>query len=210
MIDRIKWLGHGSFLIQGPPIIFIDPWRVVRAAFHADVILISHTHYDHCSPADINKLRGPDTIIIGNEHVASQIDKTTVLRPWQSLTIDRLSIKAIPAYHPDGSQHPKEAGGLGFVLSLNFYDIYYAGDTGLIPEMERLHPDIAMLPIDNNGTMSVETAAEAVQILQPDIVFPANWGDNTEGASTVDARLFKERVTQANSQTRVILPEKEM
>jgi L-ascorbate metabolism protein UlaG (beta-lactamase superfamily) len=67
-----------------------------------------------------------------------------------------------------------------------------------------------MLPIDTNGTMSIETAAKAVQVLQPDDVFPSNWGDSTEGASAVDARLFRERVAGNNDKTRVRLPEKEM
>lgn len=204
MIDQIKWLGHGAFLIQGPPIIFIDPWRVVRSAFHADVILISHTHYDHCSTADIAKLRGPDTQLIGNEAVAEKIDGVTVIRPWQSISIERLSIKAIPAYATDGVQHPKAAGGLGFVLSLNYYDIYYAGDTDLIDEMTQVHPDIAILPIDGAGTMTVEQAVQAVEQLRPRWVLPSNWG-SAEGADAMDAQRFKELV---GGRAEVILPEK--
>src|SRR5690606_35790649 len=123
MIDNIRWLGHGSFMIQGPPFIFIDPWRVVRSAFHADIILISHEHYDHCSTADIEKLRGPNTYIIGNEAVSKKIEGTTLIRPWQSMSFDRISIKAIPAYAPDRISHKKSDGGLGFVISLNYFDI---------------------------------------------------------------------------------------
>jgi L-ascorbate metabolism protein UlaG (beta-lactamase superfamily) len=191
MIENIKWLGHGSFMIQGPPFIFIDPWRVVRAAFHADIILISHDHYDHCSTADVEKLRGPDTRIISNEHVAKQIPKTTILRPWQSISFDRVNIKAIPAYSPNGSQHRKSDGGLGFVISMNYYDIYYAGDTKIIPEMARIKPDIAILPIDNKDTMSVKEAAEAIEILKPRWVIPCNWSEQSEGASLVDVNEFK-------------------
>lgn len=203
MIDSIQWLGHGSFLIQSQPIIYINPWRVVRTAFHADVILIGHDHYDHCSVADVDKLRGPETKIIGNERVAASIPDTIVLRPWQSINIDRARITAVPAYSPDDLQHPLSDGGLGFVISLNFYDIYYAGDTGLIPEMQRLHPDIAILPIDNEGTLSIETAVEAVSILRPRYVLPCNWGPTGPGASELDAREFKNRV---GGRAEVILP----
>src|SRR3990172_1614703 len=140
MIDRIRWHGHGSFSIQGPPLIYINPWRVPGGAFHADVILIGHDHYDHFSPADIDKLRGPDTRIVTNERVAAQLPGCTVLRPWQSISVDRASIKAIPAYSPHDLRHPREEGGLGFVISLNYFDVYYAGDTGIIPEMELIHP----------------------------------------------------------------------
>jgi L-ascorbate metabolism protein UlaG (beta-lactamase superfamily) len=88
MIDQIQWFGHGSFCIQGPPLIYINPWRVVRSAFLADIILISHNHYDHCSLADVAKLRGERTIVVGSEAVAREIEGCTVLRPWQTLTLD--------------------------------------------------------------------------------------------------------------------------
>src|SRR5688572_27624848 len=113
MIENIQWLGHGSFLLQSQPIIYINPWRVIRATFHADVILIGHDHYDHCSIVDIDKLRGADTKIIGSERVAATIPDTVVLRPWQSINIDRARITAVPAYSPGDLRHPLHDGGLG-------------------------------------------------------------------------------------------------
>lgn len=203
MIDNIKWLGHGSFFIQGPPYIYLDPWRVVRTTFDADIILVSHDHYDHCSIADIEKLRGKETVIIGNERVAEKIESTTIIRPWQSMTFDRISIKAIPAYAPDGVQHQEINGGLGFIISMNYYDIYYAGDTKLIPEMERISPDIVILPIDNRDTLSVQEAVEVVELLSPRWVIPSNWGSIGEGASIVDANEFKKQV---GGRATVIIP----
>ena len=203
MIDNIRWLGHGSFMIQGPQFIFIDPWRVVRSAFHADIILISHDHYDHCSTADIEKLRGPDTRIIGNESVAKKVPGTTIIRPWQSMSFDRMSIKAIPAYAPDGINHKKEDGGLGYVISINYFDIYYAGDTKIIPEMERISPDIVILPIDNRDTLSIDEAVKVVDLLSPRQVIPCNWGSIGEGATAVDANEFKSRV---GGRSEVIIP----
>src|SRR5436309_1097263 len=135
MIDRIQWLGFGSFFIPGPPLIYINPWRITRNTFLADVILVTHHHYEHCSLADIQKLRGPQTRVISNELVAREVAGCEVLRPWQSMQVDRAGIKAVPAYSPNSWQHPLEDGGLGFVISLNLYDIYYAGDTQIIPEM---------------------------------------------------------------------------
>ena len=203
MIENITWLGHGSFLIQGPPIIYINPWRVIRTAFHADVILIGHDHYDHCSTADIQKLRGPNTQIISNQRVADQIPDVTTLREWQSIRVGRASIMAVPAYSPNDMRHPRAHGGLGFVISLNYYDIYYAGDTQLTPEMQRIHPDIAILPIDNDGTLSIDTALEAINILRPRWVIPANWGATGEGVSEMEAKEFKRRV---GARSEVILP----
>lgn len=195
MMDRIQWAGHGSFIVQGPPIIYINPWRVVRSVFHADVILVSHDHYDACSLADIEKLRGDSTIVIGNERVAAQIRDTTLLRPWHSITIDAASIKAVPAYSTRSLLHPAEDGGLGFIISLNLYDIYYAGDTETIPEMTRIRPDIAILPIDGSGTMTVEEAADVVKAMRPRWVIPCNWGAIGQSATALDAQRFQELVS---------------
>src|SRR5438046_2120380 len=172
MIERIEWLGHASFRIQGMPLIYIDPWRVARNEFHADVILVTHDHYDHCSPADVEKLRRPDTVVVTNHMAASVLGGFTVLRPWQALNVGRASIKVVPAYN---SHHPKEFECLGFVISLDHYDIYYAGDTDLIPEMSMIHPDIAILPIGGMQTMGVDEAVEAVQRLRPRWVIPSHW-----------------------------------
>jgi L-ascorbate metabolism protein UlaG (beta-lactamase superfamily) len=190
MIENIQWLGQGTFVIQGPPLIYINPWRIVRSTFHADVILVSHDHYDACSLADINKLRGKDTQVFSNEKVAREIDRVEILRPWQSVHIDRAGIKAVPAYSPGSMQHPQSDQGLGFVISVNYYDIYYAGDSEAIPEMERIRPDIALLPIDGNGTLTVEVAVEVVKQIRPRFVVPFNWGTGTE----LRARSFKEMV----------------
>jgi L-ascorbate metabolism protein UlaG (beta-lactamase superfamily) len=199
MIDRIQWLGHGGFLIQGPPLIYINPYRVSRSIFHADLLLISHHHVEHCSQADISKLRGPNTILLGNELVAQEIEGCQIMRPWQSMMVERAGIKALPAYSPTGWQHPREDGGLGFIISLNYYDIYYAGDTQIIPEMDRIRPDIAIVPIDGNGTMTVSEAVDLVKKMRPRWVIPCNWGPGTEA----NARLFKQEVA---GRSEVIIP----
>jgi L-ascorbate metabolism protein UlaG (beta-lactamase superfamily) len=199
MLNRIQWLGHGSFFIQGPPLIYINPWRVTRHTFHADVILVGHDHYDHCSLADITKLRGSETIVIGNEKVAREIEGCRVLRPWQAMTIDRAAIKAVPAYSPNSWLHPVEDGGLGFIISVNYFDIYYAGDTQSTPEMSRIHPDIAILPIDGNGTLTPSEAAEVVKAMRPRWVMPSNWNPGLE-------RLVSQFKTEVSGRAEVIIP----
>lgn len=193
MIDRIRWLGHGSFAIDGPPLIYINPWRVTKGDRPADIILISHDHYDHFSIADITKLRCPETIVIGNDRVAAEVEGCRVLRPWQSLSIDRVCIKAVPAYSPNDFRHPLTDGGLGFVISVNYYDIYYAGDTQAIPEMACIHPDVAILPIDGNGTLTVTEAAAVARQMRPRWVIPCNWG-STSSATWLEAQMFQREV----------------
>jgi L-ascorbate metabolism protein UlaG (beta-lactamase superfamily) len=194
MIENIQWLGHGSFAITHPLKIFINPRRIASTTDKADVILISHDHYDHFSPADVMRLRDENTQIICNSRVARELGQCTVLRPWQSMTIGRTSIKAVPAYSPDDTRHPVEHEGLGFVISCNFYDIYYAGDTEIIPEMKQINPDISLLPIDGYGTLTVSDAVKVVKQMQPRWVIPYNWGSSVSGATRLDAQRFQREV----------------
>lgn len=194
MIDRIQWLGHSSFAIQGTPFIHIAPWRVTASTANPDVILIGHDHYDHCSQADVQKLAGDTTQIIGNENVANIIPDTTIIRPWQSISIDKCNVKAIPAYSPNDLRHPQADNGLGFVISIDFYDVYYVGDSQIIPEMELLHPDIILCPIDGYGRLSVAEAVDVVDMLKPRWVIPYNWGQSGEEATTLDAQEFKDMI----------------
>jgi L-ascorbate metabolism protein UlaG (beta-lactamase superfamily) len=175
---------------------------VPRSDKPADIILITHDHYDHCSPADVEKLRGPKTTLISNAMAAGLIDGVTVLRPWQVINIGRVSIKAVPAYN---SHHPQQFGGLGFVISLDTYDIYYAGDTDVIPEMPKIRCDIAILPIGGRQTMDAARAVEAVRCLHPRWVIPSHWGSPSEGGTLVDVKAF---TTSAQGLTQVILPER--
>lgn len=191
IIDRIQWLGHGSFRIQAPPLIYINPWRVASGPFLADAILVGHDHYDHCSPGDIAKLRGPHTVVVANHQAAAFLgEDTQVLRPWQSICIDSVSVQAVPAYSPYHSEHAPEAGGLGFIISVDRFDIYYAGDTGVIPEMGRIRADIALVPIGGRGTMTPEEAATVVNRMRPCYAIPYNWGTDL-GGSKRDALTFQ-------------------
>lgn len=193
MIESIDWLGHASFRINTEPRIYIDPWRVVRPPEPADVILISHDHYDHCSPADIAKLRAPHTIVIGNAMVGQVIEDIIVLRPWQTINIGRACIKTIPAYN---AHHPKEFEGLGFVISINHYDIYFAGDTDVIPEMDRVRADIAILPVGGRQTMGATQAADAAGRLRARWVIPSHWGSNAEGGSPIDVKILANELSE--------------
>lgn len=206
MIDRIRWIGYGSFVIQGSPLIYINPWRVVLSAFLADVILVGHDHYEHFSQADIEKLRGPDTLILTNAKVADQIEGAQILQTWHSQTVDRARFTAVPAYSPEDPRHAADEGGLGFIISLDYYDIYYAGDTQIIPEMDRIHPDIAILPIDGNGTLTVDDAVSLVKQMRPRYVIPSNWGGVSGiSATQQDVERFKDAIS---GRAELVLPKK--
>lgn len=189
MIDRIQWLGHGSFRIQGPPLIYINPWRIARNAFHADIILVSNDQYDHCSPADIEKLRGPQTVVVGNAAASIALGAPmTVLRPWQSINLGSARITAVPAY-TFTPHHPVSKGELGYIISLDYYDTYYAGMTDVIPELKHVQADIAIVPVAaGQGTMNVERAAEFLNAMHPRWVVPSHWG--TLGGTQLDVQML--------------------
>ncbi len=201
MIEQIRWLGHGSILIEGSPILYMNPWRIVRSAFHADAIVVTSVSYDLCSSADIEKLRGPATRVIGSEQVAAQVEDVTILRAWQSVSIDRASIKAVPIIHTK-SNEPR-AGSFGYIVSLNYYDIYYTGHTGIMPQMQYMHPDIAIVPIDQRGDYQLDDAIALVDTLRPRWVIPCNWGTTDHGASLVEAQEFRRQVAAF---TEVVMP----
>ncbi|MBN1200299.1 MAG: MBL fold metallo-hydrolase [Anaerolineae bacterium] len=202
MIDRIQWLGHGSFRVEGPPLIYINPWRIARTAFHADVILISNDQYDHCSPADIDKLCGPHTLIITNANTAAVLDydNTMILRPWQSVNIGSARITAIPAY-TFTRHNPVSRGGLGFIISMDYYDIYYAGSTDVVPELGRIQADVAILPVGaGQGTMPLDRTVDLINQMHPSWVIPSHWGTN--GGTYLDAQALARAL---DSETNVVL-----
>ncbi len=196
MIEKIIWQGHSSFLIGADPRIQIAPWRVIQDDSAPDIILVGHDHYDHCSLADIEKIRGDNTLIIGNEAVARVVAGANVIRDWQSINLGKASVKGVPAYSVSDPRHPREDKGLGFLISLDYYDIYYVGDSNIVPEMSMLQPDILLLPIDGYGRMSVEEGLRLVTMLKPRWTIPYNWGRAGEEATALDAQSFKVRAAQ--------------
>ncbi len=200
MLDRIHWLGHASFRINGPPhadgpVIYIDPWNLPDDPPTADLILVSHDHYDHCSPADIALIRSPRTVIIANPRAAKYLGADVqVLRPWQSAaSLGEVSVRAVPAYTLTHARHDRTYEGLGFVISWRRQDIYFAGDTDLVPEMERIRCDVALLPVGGVFTMGWEEATQAARLLMPGVAIPMHYGREIPGSQD-DGRRFCQAV----------------
>lgn len=193
MLDMIRRLGHGSFRIEGDTCIYIDPWRLEANSLPADAILITHEHFDHFSINDIERILQPQTKIITNQRVADLLGrdyKAVVLRPWQSININAVNIKAVPAYTLDGN-HPAQRDDLGFVIAMNSYDIYYAGDTDFVPDLRQLRCDIAILPVSaKEGLMTIQESVEFVKSLKPMYVIPSHYG-TSEGGTLLDAKALE-------------------
>jgi L-ascorbate metabolism protein UlaG (beta-lactamase superfamily) len=189
MLEHIQWLGHATFRIAGSKLIYIDPWKLSRREA-ADIILVSHSHSDHFSPADIEKLRGPRSLVITVPELKTKIaGAVRTMEPGDSLEIEGVRIEAIPAYNRDKKFHPRASGWLGFVITMDGQRLYYAGDTCATPEMAALEEiDVAFLPIGGTYTMNAHEAAAAADRFKPGVVIPYHWGDIIGTAE--DAQAF--------------------
>ncbi len=147
MAKKIFWLGHDSFRIDGAKRVYFDPYQI-SAGPKADLILISHDHFDHCSPDDVAKVQQPATVIITEKDSAKKLKgNVRVLKSGESVMVDEVKVEAVPSYNTDKEFHPKKKGWLGFVVELDGVRIYHAGDADFIPEMKDLKVDIALLPV---------------------------------------------------------------
>jgi L-ascorbate metabolism protein UlaG (beta-lactamase superfamily) len=189
VVKNITWLGHDGFLIKGDgKAIVIDPFQVKQCE-PADVILVTHEHYDHCSPEDIRKIQKASTVIVTEAHSAKKLSgDVRVIRPGDKLTVSGIPVEAVPAYNTNKNFHPKKNGWLGFVLTVDGVRVYHAGDTDLIPEMDSIKADIALLPVSGTYVMTAEEAVEAAKTIKPQVVIPMHYGAIVGSAD--DARRF--------------------
>lgn len=190
MTKGIHWLGHDTFKFEGETIIYTDPYNI-RKKDKADIILITHEHYDHCSEEDIGKVRSKDTIIIATRDSAKKLTgNLKVIRPGEKLTVSGVDIEAVPAYNTDKQFHTKERGWVGYIFSFNGRRVYIAGDTDYIPEMKHIRADIAILPVSGTYVMTAEEAVQAALDIKPSIAIPMHYGSVV--GSIKDAERFAE------------------
>jgi L-ascorbate metabolism protein UlaG (beta-lactamase superfamily) len=205
MTISIKWLGHASFQIKTEEkTIYVDPYEGEYSE-KADLILISHSHHDHCDTSKIMKIRKPDTVTIAPEDCSSKIgDSVKSLKPGQESSFGSVKVKAVEAYNnkrfrsADNPFHPKGLG-VGYLIMAEGKIVYHAGDTDFIPEMRQVgHVNVALLPSGGTYTMDTADAAEAALTLKPDVVVPMHrWDTNPEE--------FRKKVEDASKVKVVIL-----
>lgn len=173
---NIRWLGHDTFRIQGEKVIYTDPFKI-RKTDRADIILITHEHYDHCSPEDIAKLQGPDTVIVATPDCASKLTGTVrTVRPGDRIEVLGIPVEAVPSYNTNKQFHTKDRGWVGYIFTVNGQRIYIAGDTDYIPEMKDFRADIALLPVSGTYVMTAEEAVRAALDIKPNVAIPMHFG----------------------------------
>lgn len=205
---QISWTGHDGFRIKGKNsqdnhlIVYIDPYQLssrYQNQNDADVVLLTHDHFDHLSMEDLKQVINDDTSIIAAAECVEKLadlklKRISGLEPGGKTIMKGLTIEAVPAYNTNKKFHPRSEGKVGFVLMMTDQRIYHAGDTDLIPEMESVDPDIALVPVSGTYVMNAEEAASAVnKLIRPKrVVIPMHY--NAIVGTEEDAKKFKNLV----------------
>lgn len=200
VLKMITWYGQSSIGIKtGKAVIYIDPVKV-SSDVKADIILITHSHGDHFSKSDIEKLSKKGTKVIAS----FALEGSELLAPGKKTEVNGISIEAVPAYNIVKSEkHPKESAFTGYILTINDVRVYHAGDTERIPEMKNFNADIAFLPLGQKYTMnSVEEAVDSAVDVKAKIAVPMHFG-KYEGTAA-DALKFEELATKKGIQVKLM------
>jgi L-ascorbate metabolism protein UlaG (beta-lactamase superfamily) len=200
LLDALDWMGHAGFHVNvGRAHVYIDPYRVPEGAPQADLILITHGHYDHFSPQDVERLTRRETWLVGPAAVAERVSgQVHRIEPGEVLDeelVRGIHVRAVAAYNTSKRDaegkpfHPRDAGWVGYELNVRGERLYHSGDTDVIPEMDTVTGvDVALLPVSGTYVMTAEEAAEAARRIQPRLAVPMHWGDHI--GTKADAERF--------------------
>jgi L-ascorbate metabolism protein UlaG (beta-lactamase superfamily) len=201
---QITWLGHDGFKLKKDKVIYVDPFKLGTKTEAADLVCVTHEHFDHLSVDDLKKVVSPATTVVtiaACEKAAKDLKPKAVrvVSAGARLTVDGVSIEVLPAYNinkfraPGNPFHPKADGKVGFILGIGSVRIYHAGDTDEIPEMVGAKGvDVALLPVSGTYVMTAAEAAKACNVIQPKLAIPMHYGAIV--GSVADAETFRKAV----------------
>ncbi|HJR85052.1 MAG TPA: MBL fold metallo-hydrolase [Nitrososphaeraceae archaeon] len=199
----ITWTGHAGFKItyKGKNI-YIDPYKLSKKHENisdADVVLVSHNHFDHLSIEDLKNIVNETTVIVSAQECLSQLKSLNVkesigIDPRNSVKVNELKIETVPAYNVDKEFHPKNDKKIGFIVEFGNDRLYHTGDSDIIPEMKDTSSTIALIPVSGTYVMTAEEASKAInELINPKITIPMHYG--TIVGNKEDAIRFSELVT---------------
>ena len=181
MLDAITWFRQASMRYARDGLtVYIDPWGTTPDDAKADLILITHAHFDHLQPTEIERLSTSGTKLVAPHDVARELSgDVTPVAPGESHEVAGVRFETVPAYNVVEERldmHPKTNGWVGYVLELDGHRYYHAGDTDALPELESLATDVAMVPIGGTYTMDYREAAGLVKKMEPGVAVPMHYG----------------------------------
>lgn len=183
MLENVEVLYHSSIKIKDNKIIYIDPFKIDKDYNDADIVFITHDHFDHYSEEDIDKVINENTTIIIPEELLTKIlrkgiNKNAVItvKSNKEYMVQGIKFETIPAYNTNKTFHPKENDWVGYIITLDGIRYYIAGDTDITEENRKVKCDVAFVPVGGTYTMNYSEAAELVNIIKPKIAVPIHYG----------------------------------
>ena len=183
MLNNIEVLFHSSIRINKEKTIYIDPFKIDRNYNDADIIFITHDHYDHYSEEDIDKVINENAVIVIPEELLTKVLKKGInknaiitVKPNQKYMVQGIKFETVPAYNTNKTFHPKENGWVGYVIEINEIKYYIAGDTDITEENKKVKCDVAFVPVGGTYTMDFKEAAQLVNEIQPKVAVPIHYG----------------------------------
>ena len=203
MTENIRVLTHSSIRIQsGDTVLYVDPYKVSGRPQDADYVFITHDHFDHFSPEDIEKVSCDKTVLVVPEKMRDKVlqeaDETRGIipvKPDAPYDINGFAFETVPAYNRLKPFHPKTAGWVGYIFCLDGKRIYVAGDTDATPDAKKVQCDVALVPVGGTYTMNASQAAELVNTIRPAAAIPTHYG--SVAGSAADAESFRDKVDPA-------------
>ena len=183
MLESIEVLCHSCIKFNKGEVIYFDPFKIEKNYNDADVIFITHDHYDHYSEEDIDKVVKEGTIIVAPEDLLTKLlkkgferDNMVLVTPNQKYTVKGIEFQTIPAYNVNKQFHPKANEWVGYVLKIDGVTYYIAGDTDITEENKKVKCDVAFVPVGGTFTMDYKEAAELINEIKPKIAVPTHYG----------------------------------
>ena len=203
----LEVLCHSSIRITEDKVIYIDPFKIDKNYNDADYVFCTHSHYDHFSPEDIEKVKKDDTILIVTSDIEDEAKKIVnkenvfIVEPDKKYDIKGLKIETTYSYNIDKQFHPKENKWVGYIIEINNKRYYVAGDTDNIKEIQDIECDVALIPIGGTYTMNYKEAAELANDINASTVIPIHYG--TIVGDKEDAIRFKKLVK--NKEVKILI-----
>ena len=209
ILNAITINSHSSIRVAAPdwPVIYVDPFHFTEEPHDADIILVTHSHFDHFSEADIERVRKDDTIFVmpmemfltEDEKIRGALDRLAFsdafgMEPNKAIEVLGVLIESVPSYNVNKPNHPKKNGWLGYLLTVDDTHIYIAGDTDINDDVKAVCCDIAMIPAGGTYTTDAKEAAELVNEIGPEVAIPTHYGDIVGGLDCFD--VFKANVRE--------------
>ena len=208
MYDNVTVLNHSSIKITGDTTIYFDPFEIADEPHDADIIFITHDHYDHYSPDDIKKIINDNTIIVVPTGMKDMVtaafapNRVKAVYPEGLTELPTMMARATYAYNKLKPFHPKSKKFVGYLITVDKVKYYVAGDTDNLPENHEIKCDVALIPVGGKFTMDYKDAAKFINTIKPKMAIPTHYGKVV--GSPEDGKKFAELVSE-NIEVRVIL-----